>query len=670
MGSYRSKEDDVSKISTLIFFHPFEEVERRAPKNGGNPKHGEYDHVKKDTGVNRNDANVPCKNAGLMDNGKSFAHAVLGNTTSGTADSESIPAIVLDDECLYSKYFSKSLLRRVKEFASLSNLKAALINEEFADLNIRYMGELWVMLEFNNIKSKDLLKESVGAGSWFSVLRQVSNDFTPEGRIVWVEVEGIPLKFWLGNTFKRIASKWGELLDVDDKDEMCFHSKSGDDNDVEEVPKMLFDESSGQKVVQLEDPFGIYPLLNKHNNDQSEDNHSLKYPPGFTPENESKENEPNGDSEQSTKQFSDQLDMMGIINSLKDAHRIQAAEVSQKAKVKWAVWDCGTDKSPGPDGFTFGFYRHFWAMIENDVFEAVKCFFTYDDIPVGCNAVFIALIQKISDANLVKDFRPISLIGSIYKIIAKILANRLVGVLEDIVNEIQSCLRSSRGSILINGSPMEEFQFFKGLKQGDMLSPFLFILVMESLHLSFQRVVDAVSGMRINMSKSRILGVLVGESKIKNAAVKLGCLILKTPFLYLGTKVGGSMSRVLSWKVVVDKKSSFWTRVIKAIHGDDGSVGKNKLASVRSCWMNIVHESKELENLGVNIFDYIQLKVGNGESTLFWEEKWIDGLVLKDLFPHLYTIETNKKATVRVKMMGAGLDYSFCRKARRGAEHF
>ncbi|GKC39245.1 hypothetical protein Tco_1051629 [Tanacetum coccineum] len=109
-----------------------------------------------------------------------------------------------------------------------------------------------------------------------------------------------------------------------------------------------------------------------------------------------------------------------------------------KEEVKKAVWDCGSDKSPGPDGFSFGFYRKFWTCIENDVFAAVNYFFTFGDIPKGCNACFIALIPKVHDANLVKDFRPISLIGSIYKIIAKILANRLVGVLGDIVNEVQS----------------------------------------------------------------------------------------------------------------------------------------------------------------------------------------------------------------------------------------
>ncbi|GKF95573.1 hypothetical protein Tco_0288308, partial [Tanacetum coccineum] len=84
-------------------------------------------------------------------------------------------------------------------------------------------------------------------------------------------------------------------------------------------------------------------------------------------------------------------------------------EVS-KEEIKRAVWDCGKEKAPGPDGFTFGFYRQFWYLIEN----------------------------------VVKDFRPISLIGSLYKIIAKILANRLVDKLGSIVNEVQSAFIADR----------------------------------------------------------------------------------------------------------------------------------------------------------------------------------------------------------------------------------
>ncbi|GKG04404.1 hypothetical protein Tco_0314791, partial [Tanacetum coccineum] len=52
-----------------------------------------------------------------------------------------------------------------------------------------------------------------------------SMDFVTEGRIAWVEIEGIPFKLWSSNAFKRIATKWEELLDVDDQEDMCFHSK-------------------------------------------------------------------------------------------------------------------------------------------------------------------------------------------------------------------------------------------------------------------------------------------------------------------------------------------------------------------------------------------------------------------------------------------------------------
>nr|GEX39437.1 auxilin-like protein [Tanacetum cinerariifolium] len=79
-----------------------------------------------------------------------------------------------------------------------------------------------------------------------------------------------------------------------------------------------------------------------------------------------------------------------------------------------------------------------------DVFEAVDYFFMHGDMPNGCNSNFIALIPNILDANMVKDFRLISLIGSLYKIIAKILANRLVGVLDDLVNEVHSAFVADR----------------------------------------------------------------------------------------------------------------------------------------------------------------------------------------------------------------------------------
>ncbi|GKD51812.1 RNA-directed DNA polymerase, eukaryota [Tanacetum coccineum] len=135
---------------------------------------------------------------------------------------------------------------------------------------------------------------------------------------------------------------------------------------------------------------------------------------------------------------------MNYPNTLSLDQQIELESDVSNEEIKRAVWECGTDKAPGPDGFTFGFYRRFWNLIENDVYDAVKYFFTYGVIPKGCNSSFIALIPKIPDANMVKDYRPISLIKSLYKIIAKILANRLVSVLGDIVNEVQSAFIADR----------------------------------------------------------------------------------------------------------------------------------------------------------------------------------------------------------------------------------
>ncbi|PWA37461.1 RNA-directed DNA polymerase, eukaryota, Reverse transcriptase zinc-binding domain protein [Artemisia annua] len=557
-----------------------------------------------------------------------------------------------------------------------------------------------------------------------------------------------------------------------------------------------------------------------------------------------------------------------------------------KEEIKRAVWDCGTDKSPGPDGFTFGFYRRYWGILEKDVVDAVSYFFNGGSFPKGGNSSFIVLIPKMQDAKLVKDYRPISLIGSMYKIIAKILANRLAIVLGDIVNEVQSafvtnrqilngpfilnellhwckykkkqtmifkidfekaydsvrwdylddvlnnfgfgtkwrgwiqnCLHSSRGSILVNGSHTREFQFQKGLKQGDPLSPFLFILIMESLHLSFQKVVNEglfegvslssslqlshlfyaddvifigqwsdsnittivhalkcfhkASGLRMNLHKSKLMGVAVEDEKVNRAALKMGCSTFKMPFSYLGIKVGGLMSRINSWDEVVaslysrlskwkmktlsiggrltllksvlgstpiyymsmfkvpsqvlkrleairchffngadvkEKKmlwvkwsrvlaskdkgglgvssffalnralmfkwvwrfrndsNSLWSRFIKALHGEDGRLGKLSILSYHSVWGNIVNELLMLKNQDIDLLSLMKKKVGNGLDTLFWEDAWRGDRTFKSRFPRVYALESNKLITVAAKLAHADLGSSLRRSPRDGAE--
>nr|GFC11141.1 RNA-directed DNA polymerase, eukaryota, reverse transcriptase zinc-binding domain protein [Tanacetum cinerariifolium] len=90
---------------------------------------------------------------------------------------------------------------------------------------------------------------------------------------------------------------------------------------------------------------------------------------------------------------------------LYEINQMDLKDVAQKAKIRWAIEGC--------------FLR-------------------------GGNSSFIALIPKVTDAKFVADFRPISLIGSVYKVVTKILANRLATVILDLVSNTQSAFVASR----------------------------------------------------------------------------------------------------------------------------------------------------------------------------------------------------------------------------------
>ncbi|GJR36945.1 putative RNA-directed DNA polymerase, eukaryota, reverse transcriptase zinc-binding domain protein [Tanacetum coccineum] len=246
-------------------------------------------------------------------------------------------------------------------------------------------------------------------------------------------------------------------------------------------------------------------------------------------------------------------------------------QVSEE-EIRSAVWDCGSQKSPGPDGFSFLFLKTYWELFKDDVVKVVRSFFDSFVMPKGANSSFITLIPKIANPIHIKDFRPISLIDMQYKIIAKILVNRLSKVIDKVVSQEQSafilgrqildapimlselmswykkkkknlmlfkvdfekafdtvswkyldhmllslgfgnnwrqwihvCLHSARASVLINRSPSSEFSLKRGLRQGDPLRPFLFIIIMKGLYIAFK---DAVSS-------GLISGAMIGDYGFK-----------------------------------------------------------------------------------------------------------------------------------------------------------
>ena len=118
---------------------------------------------------------------------------------------------------------------------------------------------------------------------------------------------------------------------------------------------------------------------------------------------------------------------------------------SDLEEIREAVWSCGGDKAPGPDGFKF--IKHFWLLMLDDIMRFVRHFEAYGSLSHGSNSSFISLLPKIKDPLSLSDFRPISLIGYVYKRIAKALALRLRRVISSVIDEVLSAFISGRNII-------------------------------------------------------------------------------------------------------------------------------------------------------------------------------------------------------------------------------
>ena len=102
------------------------------------------------------------------------------------------------------------------------------------------------------------------------------------------------------------------------------------------------------------------------------------------------------------------------------------------------------DKAPGPNGYTMAFFRNCWRVVEADVMAIFKHFHRYSVFEMSLNASFLTLIPKNPNAVNIMEFRPISLVGSVYKLLSKVLANRLRVVLDCLISETQNSFVGGR----------------------------------------------------------------------------------------------------------------------------------------------------------------------------------------------------------------------------------
>nr|GFB94119.1 RNA-directed DNA polymerase, eukaryota, reverse transcriptase zinc-binding domain protein [Tanacetum cinerariifolium] len=116
------------------------------------------------------------------------------------------------------------------------------------------------------------------------------------------------------------------------------------------------------------------------------------------------------------------------------------------------------------------------------------------------------------------------------------------------------------------------------------------------------------------------------------------------------------------------QKNSLWVRVVKALHGEDGKIGKKVQPKYPSTWLNIINEIESLKLHGIDLVSFITSKLGNGANTSFWDVAWCGDIAFKNLVPRLYALESMKNIEVASKLSHGGLDFSFRRNSRGGVE--
>ncbi|WKA10977.1 hypothetical protein VitviT2T_028516 [Vitis vinifera] len=136
----------------------------------------------------------------------------------------------------------------------------------------------------------------------------------------------------------------------------------------------------------------------------------------------------------------DGLSFIGLDNS--EAKGLENPFLEEEVFV--ALIDLGKDKALGPDGFTMAFWLFGWDVVKDEIMGFFREFHERGRFVKSLNATFLVLVPKKGGAEDLKDFRPISLVGSLYKLLAKVLANRIKKVMGKVISEPQNAFVEGR----------------------------------------------------------------------------------------------------------------------------------------------------------------------------------------------------------------------------------
>ncbi|KAL0410940.1 UNVERIFIED_CONTAM: putative mitochondrial protein [Sesamum latifolium] len=186
-----------------------------------------------------------------------------------------------------------------------------------------------------------------------------------------------------------------------------------------------------------------------------------------------------------------------------------------------ALFQMSPLKSLGPDGMPPIFFQSLWHVVKSDVVKCALNFLNNATLPPELNATNIVLIPKCPKPESLNQLRPISLCNVAYKIASKAIANRLKPFLDSVISPVQAAFVLGASlqitplsllSLTITCLP----ELGRGLRQGDPLSPYLFLICTEALSslLSHAEHVGTIPGMAICRNAPRISHLLFADDTL------------------------------------------------------------------------------------------------------------------------------------------------------------
>ncbi|GKA56844.1 hypothetical protein Tco_0755916 [Tanacetum coccineum] len=425
------------------------------------------------------------------------------------------------------------------------------------------MGGFWIMMEFQSKVSKENLLSHVGVASWFSNLQQASELFYVDERVAWVDIEGVPMKAWMTNTFTKIISKCGDLIYEDDKEESYFHRKRVCIKT--KMEGIIFE--SFKIIVKEGENMGV----------QEE----------FVPQIATQKSKEDGEISMCFGHF------QKVAPSQSQGSFLLVMEDLVKGNSSFD-YICGP--SVGNSGGILCVSDPFYAPHELSKKKVIWDYlhYTIDNRFGEVNVVNAGQWSDSNISNIVNVLKCFFYASGIHIIMHK---SKLMGIAVDDVKVKQAahstrCERLTLLKSVLGSTPIYYVPMFKVPLQ-----------VLKKWNLS--EVVSLTGWILMKIKYLGLVGTRCWRLKKKGG---------------LGVSSFYAMNRALMFKWVRkfrNYNTSLWVRVIKAMHGDDGLLGKSVKSSFPSIWIDIIRELINLKNQGIDLLGLIKKKIGNSFDTPF-----------------------------------------------------